>query len=189
MPYLIDGYNLLFAYLGTQPSRKLSKALQRARGRLLELLRRGHEGPPSELTVIFDAARARPGIPDQFDHHGIQVVFAVHDERADDLIEKLIHSASTPRKLTVVTDDHRIQQAARRRNCAVRGCADYLNQLERRESVNRVDAIQEVSKPQAVSETEKRHWLDEFADLERDPALKELGDPSDFEAENEPGRS
>jgi predicted RNA-binding protein with PIN domain len=187
MKYLIDGYNLLFAYLGTQPSRKLSKALERARRRLLELLRLAHDGQLNEVTVIFDAAHAPPGIPDQFDHHGIQVVFAIHEERADDLIEKMIRSASAPRQLTVVSDDHRIQQAARRRHCAVHGCGDYLNSLERRNSNNSAEAPAEESKPQAASEQETQHWLEEFADLQRDPALKELADPYGFEAENEPG--
>jgi len=185
MPYLIDGYNLLFAYLGTQPNRKLSKALERARRRLLELLRLGNEGQLSELTVIFDASHAPPGIPDQYDHHGIQVVFAIHDERADDLIEKLIRRASAPRQLTVVTDDNRIQQAARRRHCPVRGCTDYLNDLERRKSAKPVEAAEEVAKPHVASAEETQHWLEEFGDLQRDPALKELADPYGFEAENE----
>jgi predicted RNA-binding protein with PIN domain len=188
MPYLIDGYNLLFAYLGAPPSRKLSKALEHARRKLLELLRQGHDGPLSELTVIFDAAQAPPDAPAEFDHHGIHVVFAVHDERADDLIEKLIRKASTPRHLTIVTDDNHIRQAARRRHCTVCGCADYLNGLEHRKSERQPQVEPEAIKPQATSEAETQQWLEEFADLRRDPALKELADPFGFEAEHKARR-
>jgi predicted RNA-binding protein with PIN domain len=178
--YLIDGYNLLFAYLGTLPSRKLSKALERARRRLLELLRAQHAGQLGEVTVIFDAAHAPSKAPAEFEHHGIHVVFAVHEERADDLIESMIRKASAPRQLTVVTDDRHIQQAARRRHCTVRGCADYLNALESRRSKYENQVQSSDAKPQALSTEETQRWLGEFAELEGDPALKELSDPYGF---------
>jgi predicted RNA-binding protein with PIN domain len=181
MHYLIDGYNLLFAYLGTPPSRQFRKALERARLKLLELLRQGHESPPGELNVIFDASQAPPGMPAEFDHHGIHVVFAVHDERADDLIEKLIRQASTPRNLTIVTDDNRIQRAAQRRHCPLRGCADYLDELERHSLKRRSPVQPEAIESDTVTQEETQHWLNEFADLQRDPAFKELADPFGFE--------
>lgn len=61
---------------------------------------------------------------------GITVLFAI-GEQADDLIERLIKSHAAPKKLTVVSDDHRIQQAGRRRGCPIAGCSAYLDQLER----------------------------------------------------------
>jgi predicted RNA-binding protein with PIN domain len=180
--YLIDGYNLLFAYLGVPPSRKLSKALERARRRLLELLRSGHIEQPGDVTVIFDAAHAPPGAPAELDHHGIHVAFAVHHERADDLIETLIRQTSTPRQLTVVTDDRRIQQAARRRHCTVRGCADYLEALERSSPERSSKPEPSAAKPQTVSGEDMQHWLGAFAELERDSAMRELSNLDDFGA-------
>jgi predicted RNA-binding protein with PIN domain len=181
--YLIDGYNLLFAYLGTPPSRKLSRALERGRRRLLELVRSGHDGELADVTVIFDAAHAPGNAPAELDYRGIHVTFAVHDERADDLIETIIRRASAPRRLTVVSDDRRIQQAARRRHCAVRGCADYLEALEHRKLGAKPHAAEEpqgVRKPNTVSTEEAQSWLAEFADLEHDRALQELTDPYGF---------
>jgi predicted RNA-binding protein with PIN domain len=180
MMYLIDGYNLLFAYLGTPPSRKLSKALERARRRLLELLRQRHEGELSDITVVFDAAHAPVGSPAEFDHHGIHVVFAVQHDRADDLIKQMVRRASAPRQVTLVTDDHDIQVAARRRHCVVQGCAEYLNELEGRGTKTKHIAQRSATKPQTVSAEQAQEWLDEFADLQRDPALKELADPFGF---------
>jgi hypothetical protein len=66
-------------------------------------------------TVVFDARGAPPGLPRVLDHHGLAVRFAVRYESADTLIEELIQADSTPRRLTVVSSDHRIQRAARRR--------------------------------------------------------------------------
>ena len=177
MPYLIDGYNLLFSYLGTRPSRKLSRALERARRRLLELVRTGHEGELSDVTVVFDAAHAPAGAPADLDYHGLRVTFAVHDERADDLIKAMIRRESAPAQLTVVTDDRQIQRAALRRHCTVRGCASYLEALERPAPDRRNQAPARTTRPHAPSAEETQHWLGEFADLDRDPAMKELADP------------
>ncbi len=65
--------------------------------------------------VVFDAHDAPPGLPGTMDHRGLTVRFAVGYEDADSLIEELIRSDSTPRKLVVVSSDHRLQRAARRR--------------------------------------------------------------------------
>jgi predicted RNA-binding protein with PIN domain len=183
VPYLIDGYNLLFAYLGAPPSRKLPRALERGRRRLLELMRFGHEGAVVDVSVIFDAPHAPGNARAESDYHGIHVTFAVHDERADDLIEKMIRRASAPRQLIVVSDDRHIQQAARRRHCIVRGCADYLEALEQRKLGAKPHTAEDppgVRKPHTVSTEEAQSWLAEFADLEHDRALQELTDPYGF---------
>lgn len=175
MRYLIDGYNLLFAHLGTPPSRQLSRALERARRRLLDKLRAGHK-TDAEVTVVFDAAHAPPGAPAELDYDGIHVSFAVHQERADDLIEQMIRQASTPRQLTVVTNDHHIQHAARRRHCPVMECDAYLDWLEQ---PHKQQAKREAStaKPAELPPEETQRWLDTFAGLESDPALRALADP------------
>src|SRR5205085_12093636 len=105
------------------------------------------------------------------DYHGIHVHFAIHVEEADDLIELLIQHDSAPKRLTVVSDDHRIQQAAHRRNCAVLGCADYLEWLERHRQERRRQVVHSPGKPETVSQEETEHWLQEFGDLENDPNL------------------
>jgi hypothetical protein len=114
------------------------------------------------------------------EHHGIHVLFAVGMATADDLIEVLIRQASAPRHLTVVSDDHRLQKAARRRHCVVRGCGDFLEELERRRKPQAATLPEQSVKPKSVSREETQHWLKEFADLADDPALKELQDPPEF---------
>jgi hypothetical protein len=175
MLYLIDGYNLLFALgvlLKDQPA-----ALEKARRRLLELLREAYGDDAAAVTVVFDAKHAPPGLPDALDYQGLHVVFAAHDAEADDLIEQLIRRASVPHRLTVVSDDHRIREAARRRHCVVQGCGDFLDALDARRRPRPAPPRDEPAKPEGVSREEAGHWLREFADLADDPGMHELFDP------------
>jgi hypothetical protein len=115
MSLLIDGYNLLHATgitgQGTGPG-----GFQRSRLALLNFLAASIK--PEELsqtTVVFDSHDAPWGLPRALEHCGIAVRFAAKYESADALLEELIRADSTPRRLTVVSSDHRVQRAARRR--------------------------------------------------------------------------
>src|SRR5262245_11737319 len=112
MHCLIDGYNLCYA-MGVIRNRARPTGLQKGRQRLLGLLAGAYGDEAPQVTVVFDAAKAPAGVPEEEAYQGIQVRYAIHNEQADDLIENLIHHHSAPRQLTVVSDDHRIQQAAR----------------------------------------------------------------------------
>jgi predicted RNA-binding protein with PIN domain len=181
MLYLIDGYNLLFQMGVLHGHHAGSPALQKARNALLGMLRGALAEEARHVTVVFDAARAAPGATEVQDYHGIQVRFAIHQEQADDLIEQLIRQDSAPRQLTVVSDDHRLQKAARHRHCHVLGCGAFLDWLERHRRQRRIAPLEDAdSKPQGTSRSETEHWLREFADLENDPDFKEAFDPFDF---------
>src|SRR4051794_3573520 len=108
MPFLIDGYNLLYA-LGRLTPRSGRPALAGARRWLVARLRLGH-GSGAGVTVVFDGKRAPPGTPGGEGSGDVRVEFS-QGESADDLIEELIAAEPSPRTLTVVSDDHRIRQA------------------------------------------------------------------------------
>jgi predicted RNA-binding protein with PIN domain len=179
MLYLIDGYNLLFA-LGILRKRMGPDGLEKARRNLLGVLHGSFGDESHHLTVVFDAARPPPGVPSETTYQGIQVRFAIGMAAADDLIEALIRKASAPRHLTVVSDDRRIKDAARRRHCVVSGCGDFLKEMERRRKPAPPPPGEQSAKPSGVSGEEARRWLEEFADLADDPAMKELQDPPEF---------
>jgi hypothetical protein len=179
MRYLIDGYNLLHAtgdLLGrTGRPHGLEKARLALLGRLIAL----HGDDIGRVTVVFDARNAPPGAESQHDYRGVHILYALREE-ADDLIEKLILQESSPRQLTIVSDDHRLKDAARRGKCSSLGCLDYLEQAGRQ--VPRRPVADGSAKPQAVSDEETQLWLAEFADLADDPKLKgwvELEWPTD----------
>jgi hypothetical protein len=161
MLYLIDGYNLLHA-LGFLHGGGGGRTLEWARRHLLDWLRQAHADDPSAVTVVFDAAHAPPNVPTEQDHQGLQVVFAVGLDQADDLLEQLIRKASVPRRLTVVSSDHRVQAAGRRRHCVVLGCNDYLDALERRGPHRQPATPPAPAKPDSVSGAETEYWLERF---------------------------
>jgi predicted RNA-binding protein with PIN domain len=179
MSFLIDGYNLLHA-MGLLRGRVGPTGLEKARLGLLGLLRAVYGEEATAVTVVFDAANAPPDAPAEEEYQGIHVRFAVKQEQADDLIETLIRHDSAPRRLTVVSDDHRIRDAAEHRHCKVSGCGEYLEWLERHRRERRRAAPEANPKPEFLSEEETQHWLREFASLQDDPGLKELSDPPEF---------
>jgi hypothetical protein len=181
--YLIDGYNLMYA-MGILPRPMGPKGLERARLAFLGFVKGAHGAEADRVTVVFDARRAPPDVPTVAHHQGVEVRFAVREGEADELIERLIAEASAPRRLTVVSDDHRIQQAARRRRCPVLGCEEYLSRREKRR--RRPASRPEADAKPGPSREETRHWCAEFADLADDPDAKELFDPYGFLGDDRP---
>src|SRR5207253_2465456 len=107
-------------------------------------------------------------------YHAIDVYFAVDQDEADDLIEELIRKSATPKQLAVVSDDHRIQRAANRRQCVVLGCGDFLDVLDRARRRRQQSPPEAPEKRDGPSPEETRRWLEEFGDIERDPRLKQF---------------
>ena len=179
MRYVIDGYNLLYAW-GVLRGRVGPHGLEQARQALLGQLHGRLGADAVAVTVVFDAARAPPGAAAEQDCQGIHVYFALKRE-ADDLIEELIRHDSAPQQLTVVSDDHRIRDAARRRRCPVLGCLEFVERMEHWRSVPATPPEDSAAKPEGVSPREAERWLKEFADLAdklrpRDEFDLDLGD-------------
>jgi hypothetical protein len=179
MRYLIDGYNLLHA-MGLLCDKAGPHSLEKARLALLGHLRGCHGADVSAVTVIFDAEGAPPGAVPEDEYQGLHISYAL-DGKADDRIEDLIRHEATPNQLTVVSDDHRIQQAARRRRCPVLGCLDYLDAMERLRH-RKPPSAEVPAKPEKVTDGETQYWLREFADLADDPKVRDALGP-DFREE------
>ena len=129
LPYhLIDGYNLLHA-VGWAPRRDSAVSLEAARRRLLDWLA---DAPPNRsaaavFRVVFDAQNAPAASAGQ-SHRGVLVQFA-YRRTADDLIEELLDAEPAPRQVTVVSNDARLREAARRAGSRGWGCQDFLDWL------------------------------------------------------------
>jgi predicted RNA-binding protein with PIN domain len=165
MRVVIDGYNMLYA-IGRLSPRLPRTALEGARRWLLERLRERH-APGADVTVVFDGGAGRGGRDDQL---GFRVLFS-HRESADDVIEGLIDADPSPRALTVVSNDHRLQQAARRRGCDVLGCLDYYEQDRRTPSPK--PPAEPPAKPESSSPEEVERYLRAFGDAGDDPLLRD----------------
>jgi predicted RNA-binding protein with PIN domain len=115
MALLIDGYNLLHATAIVGRGKELTE-LHRSREALLGFLAQSIElAERKHTTIVFDAAGAPPGLPRTVIHDEITVHFARDYADADAMLEDLISANDTPRSLVVVSSDHRVQRAARRR--------------------------------------------------------------------------
>lgn len=133
LPYhLIDGYNLLHA-AGLARATYGPGDLERARTGLLVRLADGlGDSERERATVVFDAADPPPDADRSFRFRGMAVFFAVEQREADALIEELIRRHPSPRQLRVVSDDLRIQKAAKRRGAQAVKSEVFLERLRRR---------------------------------------------------------
>jgi uncharacterized protein len=164
MAILIDGYNVLNV-AGILGSRGLGPGgLERSRLALLNFVAESVD--PAEVprtTVVFDAREAPPGLPRVLDHRGLTVRFAARDADADTLIEELIRADSAPRRLTVVSSDHRIQKAAHRRRArAVDSdvwCAEVVRQRRQR---HQADSAGPAHPPVPLLKEDVEYWVRQF---------------------------
>ena len=173
---LIDGYNVV-APIAPANSLVDTTWLQRQR---MQLIRRLINHLPEQVRrrtcVVFDAANPPRDRNHRFEMEGIEVRFAVGYSEADDLLEELIASHSASKRLAVVSSDHRVQLAARRRGAApfdsqawlddlldgrLRLAAGPMRAVERGEGQGGRD--EESSKPsEKLENAQVDQWLREF---------------------------
>jgi predicted RNA-binding protein with PIN domain len=167
--YLIDGYNLLYA-LGMMPREVGSAGLEFVRRRFLDVLVPLFGKHTADVTIVFDARR-KPGhlLPEQ-NHHGMRLIFAPPGDSADDVIERMIDDDESPRFLVVISNDHRIQQAAKRGGATSWSCAELLEKAPK--SADNDAGKREEEERSAPTDEEVRSWTREFADMENDPEFK-----------------
>ena len=165
MAILIDGYNLLHA-TGYIAAGEAYDSLEGPRRNFLQfLVERLTRSEAGETTVVFDAAKAPPGLPTEVSFGCIRVLFAHNHAEADDLIEELIQSNNVPQKLTVVSSDHRIHRAARRRRATVVDSDQWYWELHDRPTVEEnteVDAGRDIT----LNDDEVAGWVELFGDVD-----------------------
>jgi predicted RNA-binding protein with PIN domain len=162
---IIDGYNLLHAS-GLLGRGRGPGFLERSRQALLNFLVESlDEKSLSRCTVVFDASEktAPRGRPRITAHRGITVQYASGMPSADELIEELILKHSSPRKLTVVSSDHRLHRAAKRRKATPVDSDVWFRQVIRDRANRHRAADGGSAKPsEPASEFEVNWWLKKF---------------------------
>lgn len=181
MPLLIDGYNLMHAagIIGTGPART---SLERSRMALLSFIA-AHVDPLAEryVTVVFDAAGAPPGLPPRLAYRGLDVQFAKGYADADELLEVLIRADTTPRQLTVVSSDHRVQRAAQRRRCLALDSEVWYEQVRHTQHVRQRSEAEVNVAMEKTLEPDVEYWLGQFVESATDDKPAPLDSP--FSAE------
>lgn len=165
MALLIDGYNLLHAtaIVGHGGLRGSREGLLRFLASAID----PRERP--QTTIVFDAAEAPPNLPRTIVVEEMTIHFSSEYDNADELIEELIEAHSVPKSLLVVSSDHRIQRAARRRKAPfVDSDVWFADALRRRAAMKAPAPI--VAKPAGpLTGDEIEYWLAEFGEIEVPP--------------------
>ena len=165
MSLLIDGYNLLHV-TGIFGKGRGPGSFQRSREALLRFLAASIDAKTrSDTTIVFDAADAPPGLPSTYHHEEMLVRYARDYPDADSLIEELIQEHSSPRKLEVVSSDHRIQRAARRRRARPIDSDIWYSRIWEQRSQSLINRSRPApEKPIGnLTATEIEYWVNEFS--------------------------
>ena len=130
MEIIIDGYNLMhlagFASARMKPGR-----FEAARRRFLDWLADspGARQTDTTLRIIFDAQSVGKLNNNTAPFHRMVQVHYAAGETADDWIERWLQSPPAARQITVVSNDSRIREAARRRGASAWSCEKFLDWL------------------------------------------------------------
>jgi predicted RNA-binding protein with PIN domain len=177
---LIDGYNLMHA-AGYVRRTYGPGDLERCRLRLLNLVA-GHldEAQRLRTTVVFDAKDPPPDAARWSTYKEMHVEFAPPGKEADDVIEELIARNSTPKRLLVVSSDHRLHKAARRRKAKVRDSEQFLDACEAAARSAPPTEAAPAERPQAkLSPEEVAAWSAEFGDVDVAQLRAEIRRPAE----------
>jgi predicted RNA-binding protein with PIN domain len=110
--YIVDGYNVIFAW--DELKRLAKDSIDSARDRLISTLSSfaGYRG--CELVLVFDGYKVKGNPGTREEDQGIRVAYTRENETADQYIEKLVHDIGKNYSVKVATSDGLIQLAALR---------------------------------------------------------------------------
>jgi len=128
MTFLIDGYNLMHA-VGSVPAGVLARQFDAARGRFLDWLAESPALKPyfAVTRIVFDAQHATRDWGTTT-HRGLTVTFSFR-QTADDLIETYLALDKNPQKIRLVSNDVRLQTAAKRVRAKPMACSEFVDWL------------------------------------------------------------
>ncbi len=172
---IVDGYNLMHQILDRRffaAPGGLERARQAVVQRVASLLPQEEH---AATTVVFDASGASEGRAEKEETElpagdkEIQIVFASEFPDADSRIEDMIRQHSAPVRLTVVSSDRRLVDAARRRGAAGKDCQTWLDGCEEKRRLRTRqmghDANDASAGPEDLKKLnpdESRYWMREF---------------------------
>ena len=167
---IIDGYNLLYA-AGMGRASYGPGDLERCRRRLqIFLADKLTVAELARASVIFDARLPPPDAPRLQMHGSLRILFASPHGDADLFIEELLAAHSSPKQVTLVSSDHRLQKVARQRQAKHVDSEVFFDTLDRRRPRGKPDAAdlsQEAAQKMSggLSETEVAYWLAMFGEV------------------------
>jgi hypothetical protein len=152
---IIDGNNLLYTAYTHAPLPHIGRET------LVRIIERWAEQGDDDVTLVFDGPVPRKGLAKQMASSRITVRFSA-PATADDVIVSLVHRASDPGAVRVITSDTAIRREARYKRCACTDGVSFMAELFPVQ-VEVKSALPPASeKPQGLSPEEAQEWLDMF---------------------------
>jgi len=155
--YLVDGNNFIGRTSPHELRNPLSKRI------LVSKLLIFRQINKKKITVVFD------GPPDPeiqqagFRKKPFSVVYPPFGQKADAVIIDIIAKQDDARKFYVVSSDHEIKEAARKRRAKVLTCKEFDRQLKK--ALAKYKKLSETKKEDiSLSRLEVSHWLEIFGD-------------------------
>ena len=152
MPFIIDGHNLL------QSVQKVSEDLAALSAeRLCRIIGRYLKAVGEKGEIVFDGTgpRDKSGFDNISD---LEVSFAGPKTDADSVIEDRIRANTAPKRLTVVSTDRRLRDAARARRATVVKSQDFWYNVQKQLS-RRKGTKEPPEKRRGLTEGETERWL------------------------------
>ena len=157
MHYLVDGYNLMFAW---KRRHEPTGTLEERRLELIEQLGRFSRAVRRRVAVVFDGA-------DEFDWNErqvrvgpVEVTYTHSADDADEMIIRRLGQSTAGRHLAVVSDDRRIRDAVRHGKATSIRCEAFLKEVSR--TLDRSRARRGTEPPgkfRGLSDEEVRAWI------------------------------
>ena len=151
MPYLIDGHNLIGQL------RDLTLDDPNDEAKLVIKLRGFAARTRKRLVVVFDSGL--PGGKSPLSNHPVEVVFASSPRNADRILMRRVEETPDPRNWILVSSDHQVQNAARRRGMKVISSTEFAPLLQTPQSNQRAKPDDKPLTDVYVSPAEVEEWL------------------------------
>jgi predicted RNA-binding protein with PIN domain len=125
---LVDGYSLLHNWPELAPGQP--RHSERARAELIHILTRYHDATGEPVTIFFDGAGARAGVPTNESRPEVEVLFSRAGQTADQMIERAAHRFQPHGEVLVVTDDRAERDVVSGFGGSVASCANFIRTVE-----------------------------------------------------------
>lgn len=153
---IIDGTNLLWATRDLEEGPQVASEEQ-----LCRVLDGYFAETHQQCQIVFDGTG--PKDRNAFaDIRHIDIIHAGFDQEADSVIEGKVLADSAPKRLTIVSSDHQVRDAATARKAGVLRCEEFWEQVQthlRRHNPKKKEPPQ---KRRGLSDGETDQWMDLF---------------------------
>jgi predicted RNA-binding protein with PIN domain len=157
VPVVIDGNNLLYAARAVEdPDRLIGRSM------LCDALGKWAERRSERVHIVFDGPAPSAALAAQIGHPGIQVTYSGAGRTADAVVAYILDTDSAARRLLVVSTDHAIIRAAKRRRASPMRSEDFWAVVQRDLARPPRRRMEPEEKEAGLTADATRQWLEEF---------------------------